>query len=333
MITRRTVAAGGLAAAVSIAAPFIRVASAQTGTTKAGPLKVGSVKFGSLNWLIETIRAEGIDRKVGLEFAPVELSNNHAGPISLLSGGSDVIVSDWPWALRQRGLGEALKFAPYSTSLGSLVVPAQSPIKTIADLAGQRVGVAGSSIDKSWLLMQAYARKVANIDLAAQATIIYGAPPLLAEQAVDGRLDANLNFWTQTVRLKSAGFRDVVTMLDVFEALAIKPIPAFVGFIWKEANPKAAQVTALLEAVREGNALLATSDAAWERIKPLMKVTSDAEFEGLRRAYLAGIPPPWSAAETVSAEKILNALINNGGTELIGSATKFDPQLFHVASG
>lgn len=329
MISRRAFASAGLASGFATLAPGFGMLAGNA-VAQGGPLKIGAVKFGSLNWLIETIRAEGIDRRVGLEFAPVELSNNHAGPISLLSGGSDVIVSDWPWALRQRGLGEPLKFAPYSASLGALVVPDGSPIRNLADLEGKRLGVAGSSIDKSWLLMQAYARKQ-GFDIATKATIVYGAPPLIAEQARDGKLDANLNFWTQTVRLKSFGFREVLTMKDVFAALGVDPVPAFVGFIWKETNPKAGQVEALLAAAREGNALLASSDAAWDRLKPLMKAQNDAEFEGLRAAYRDGITKPWGTPETQSADTILKLLMANGDTELVGSATKFDSKLFHAA--
>lgn len=327
--TRRTVMQAGLATGLSLATGLGR----PTAAAASGPLKVGAVKFGSLNWLIETIRAEAIDRRTGLALAPVELSNNHAGPISLLSGGSDVIVSDWPWALRQRGLGEMLKFAPYSSSLGALVVPSGSPIKSLQDLAGKRLGVAGSSIDKSWLLFQAYCRKTASFDVASKATVVYGAPPLLAEQARDGKLDASLNFWTQTVRLKSFGFRELITMSEVFSALAINPVPAFVGFIWKEqmAASKGAQIDALLRSVTEANALLASSDAPWERLKPLMKASNDAEFDGLKAAYRAGISGPWTPADTLSAEKILSILIENGDTSLVGAKTKFDSQLFHAA--
>jgi NitT/TauT family transport system substrate-binding protein len=298
-----------------------------------GPLRVGAVKYGSLNWLIETIRAEGLDRKFGLELTTIELSNNHAGPISLLSGGSDVVVSDWTWALRQRGLGEALKFAPYSATLGSVVVPADSSVKSLTDLAGKRLGVAGSSIDKSWLLLQAYARKTEKFDIATKATVVYGAAPLVTEQMRGGKLDAALNFWTQTVRLKSLGFRDVISMRDVFAALAIDPVPAFVGFIWKETTEasKGPQILAFLAAAEAANGILAASDAPWERLRGLMKPQNDAEFDGLRAAYRSGIVKPWSSADMASAATVMRLLVENGDTELVGAGTKFDPKLFHAA--
>jgi NitT/TauT family transport system substrate-binding protein len=297
------------------------------------PLRVASVKYGSLNWLLETIKAEGLDAKAGLTIDPVELSNNQAGAISLLSGGSDVIVSDWTWALRQRSQGEALKFAPYSSTLGAVMVAANSPIKSLKDLQGLRLGVAGSGIDKSWLLLQAYAKKKLDFDLPNKATIQFGAAPLLTEQMRDGQLDAVLNFWTQTVRLKSLGFVPLLTMADVIRDLDIKPIPAFVGFVWKEASEatKGPQIRAFLSAVQAGNAVLATSDAAWERVKPFAKAANDSELAALRQSYISGIVNEWTAGDMASAEKIMQLLVEAGDTELVGAKTRFDPKLFHVS--
>ena len=297
------------------------------------PLRVATVKFGSVNWLLETIKAEGLEEKSGLTITPVELSNNQAGAISLLSGNADVIVSDWPWALRQRGLGEPVKFAPYSSALGGIMVPKGSAIKTVTDLAGRRFGVAGSAIDKSWLLLQTYARKALNFDIAAKATVQFGAAPLLTEQLRGGQIDCMLNFWTQNARL-SEGFEPILNMGDVMKALAIEPIPAFVGYIWKETTEtaKRPQILAFLSAATAANAVLAASDAAWDRLRPQMKVSSDAEFLALRDAYRAGIAGDWSAADMKSAEKLMQLLIEQGDSELTGSATRFDPKLFHVAN-
>jgi NitT/TauT family transport system substrate-binding protein len=325
MIDRRALMLGSLAAtAAGTAGPVFAQAQA--------PLKVAAVKFGSVNWLLETIKTEGID--TNLTLSPVELSNNQAGPISLLGGGSDIIVSDWTWALRQRGLGEALKFAPYSSTLGALVVKGDSPITSIRDLAGKRLGVAGSGIDKSWLLLQAYSRKVLDFDIAGKATVQFGAAPLLTEQVRDGGLDAVLNFWTQTVRLASFGFREIISMNEVMKALAIDPIPAFVGFIWKEATEtaKRPQILAFLAAVEAANAVLAKSDAAWDRLKPLMKTSNDIEFAAMRSAYRSGITVPWRDGDMQSAERIMQLLIEAGDSELVGAGTKFDPKLFHVAN-
>ncbi|MEQ1578132.1 MAG: ABC transporter substrate-binding protein [Hyphomicrobium sp.] len=326
MIDRRLFVVG-TAAAFTLPALTTRVAA------QAAALKIASVKFGSLSWLLETIRAEGLDKKHALTMDVIEIASNQGSAVALYGGSADVVVSDWPWGLRQRSMGEALKFAPFSSALGSIMVAEQSPIKSYSDLGGKRLGVAGSAIDKSWLLLRAYSMKVHGKDIATFAEPQFGAAPLLAEQLRDGKLDAALNFWTFSARLKGDGFRTVLTMSQVMTALGIDPQPSLVGFIWKEAT-EAAQpgaIKALLAAAQEGNAILAKSDEAWERLKPLMKTANDNEFQALREGYRQGIPGPWRDADMRSAEKIMNLLIESGDTDLVGNGTRFDTKLFHTA--
>ena len=327
MIDRREVIGG---AAAVIAAGFLPYPV----RAAAGPLRIASVKFGSVGWLLETIRAEGLDARNGVKLEIIDIANNPAGPVALLGGGADVIVSDWTWAMRQRAMGEKLKFAPYSSALGSLVVPRDSPIQSLAGIKGKKLGVAGSSIDKSWLLLRAYTKKTLGSDLSSLCDASFGAAPLLNEEIKNGRVDAVLNFWTFTARLAGTGFRPILSMSEVLRELGISPVPSLVGFIWKESyeTENAAGIAALLKAADDANALLAKSDAAWERLKPLMKTSSEGEYAALVAGYRAGIPAAWGAAETKAAEKFMNLLVDAGDQELVGHGTKFDAGLFHAAS-
>jgi NitT/TauT family transport system substrate-binding protein len=332
MIDRRTLLCGTalvLAGATASGLAFTRTARA------AGGLRIASVKFGSLSWVLETIRAEGLDKKNGLELEIVEVASNQAGPVALLSGGADVIVSDWTWAMRQRSLGERLKFAPYSSALGALVVPEKSQVASLADLKGKSLGVAGSAIDKSWLLLRAYTRRSLGRDIAEIAQTSFGAAPLLTEEIRSGRLDAVLNFWTYAARLTGSGFRTVLSMSEVMKSLGIDPIPSLVGFIWKEdfEAKHAAQIASLLSAVEEANGILLKSDEAWQRLKPLVKPASEEEFKSLVAYYRSGIPGPWGEGEMASAQKLMSVLVEAGDAELMGDKTRFDAKLFHHAAG
>jgi len=328
MIDRRQlIVAGGAAAALAGFGWPARAASA------AGTLRVASLKFGSLSWLLATIRDEGLADKAGLKIIVVEVANNQAGPVALLSGEAEVIVSDWPWALRQRALGEHMKFAPYSSALGALMVAHDSPIKTLADLKGKKLGVAGGAIDKSWLLLRAYSKEKLGEDIAKIAYPAYGAAPLLTEETRSGRLDAVLNFWTYAARLEGDNYRSILDMDYVLKALNISPVPSLVGFIWREDTEaqKTAELAAFLSVVEQGNQILATSDAAWDRIRDLVRPESDGEFQAIKAYYRAGIPKPWTGAETKAAEKLTQILVDVGGPQILGSDTQFDPKLFHAA--
>jgi NitT/TauT family transport system substrate-binding protein len=322
-LTRRQALAAGVA--LTTAAIWPRIASA------APPVRLTSVKFGSVSWLIETIRAEGIDKKHGLDLEVIEVANNPAAPIALLSGSADVIVSDWTWALRQRAKGDDLKFAPYSTALGSLMVPKDSTVKSFADLVGKKIGVAGTGIDKSWILLRAYSRKVIGKDIANVADPVFGAAPLVTAEFKSGRLDAVLNFWTYAARLQAEGAREILSMSNVVKGLGVSPTPALVGFIWSEkaVADKGIPVDILLSAVADANAVLAKSDAAWERLRPLIRPASDAELVAIRDYYRSGITGAWGPAETSAAKKLTNLLIELGDAELVGDGTRFDQNLFH----
>ncbi|MCB1526964.1 MAG: ABC transporter substrate-binding protein [Hyphomicrobiaceae bacterium] len=299
-----------------------------------GTLRVVSLKFGSLNWLLQTIKSEGLDKKAGISLEIMEVATNQAGPVALLASEADVIVSDWPWAMRQRSLGQKLKFRPYSSSLGAVMVEKDAPIKSIADLEGKKIGVAGSAIDKSWLLLRAFSRKTLGRDLADIAEPVFGAAPLVAEELRNGRIDACLNFWTFAARLEGDGFRPLLAVDEMFVKLGIEPPPSMVGFVWREetAEKKSKELEAFFSAVEAGNNLLATSDDAFARLKPLMRAKSDAEYFALKAYYRAGIPKPWNASQTSAAEKLFNLLSSEGGRELIGENTQFDPELFDGAA-
>ena len=327
MIDRRRVLVGaGIALGVTFAPRSLFAAGA--------PLRLGSVKYGSLSWVIDIIRRHELAEKAGLSIDVVEVASNQAGPVALLADGADVIVSDWTWAMRQRALGEKLKFSPYSSALGSLVVPEKSDVSDIAGLEGKSLGVAGSAIDKSWLLLRAYAKKTIGHDMADYAHPSFGAAPLLAEEIRSGRIDACLNFWTHAARLTGSGFKQILSISDVMKHLGIDPVPSLVGFVWKESyeSAHAAEIASLLSVVAEANAILAEDDNAWEPLRPLVKPASDGEFKAIIAAYRAGIPKPWGEAELKSAEKLMQVLIDAGDAELMGHGTIFDSKLFRNAT-
>ncbi len=301
---------------------------------KSGGLRLATVKYGSLNWLVQTILRNKLDQQANLKLDILEVANNQGGPVALLSNEADLVVSDWTWAMRQRSLGENLLFSPYSQTLGAVMVRKGGPITNLADFKGKRLGVAGSSIDKSWLLLRAYARKVTGTDMAELAEPVFGSPPLLSEEFRNGRLDGVLNFWTYTARLIGEGHTRLVGMQEILAGLGVSPVPSLVGFVWKEETnvKKGAEINTFFKVVHEANQVLATSDAAWDDIRNLVRPKTDAEFAAIKAAYRAGIPSPWSPEQTDSAKQLFDLLVALGEKKLVGHGTKFDPKLFHVVS-
>ncbi len=329
--TRRDVLAVAGAGAAALVLPGGLGGRASAAGAKPARVRLAALRFGSFQWLLETIVAEKLAEAEGIVLDVRKIASSQAGPIALLSGDADVIVSDWPWAMRQRAKGEDVRFAPYSSALGAVMVAPDSPLSTLADLKGKRLGVAGSELDKSWIMLRAYAQKKFGIDLAEAAKPVFGAPPLLTEEIRSGRIDALLNFWTYASRLKGGGYKELIGMDAVMEGLGISPPPPMVGYVWgrafEEAHPEA--LNGFLNAVKRANDILKTSDEAFARLRGVMKVKDDAEFEALRATYRAGIPEGWTPAHTAAAEELLKLLQKLGSEDLIGTDTTFDPKLFH----
>jgi len=90
------------------------------------------------------------------------------------------------------------------------MVAADAPTRSLGDLKGKKLGVAGGPLDKSWLLLRASALR-SGIDLKSEASIVYGAPPLLAQKALQGEIDATLTFWNFSAALE---FQDPALQRD-----------------------------------------------------------------------------------------------------------------------
>ena len=191
---------------------------APAGAEAADTIRLAVQKTGTVAWEIAAMKALGLDKAENLDIQTTELATTESGKIALQGGEADLIVSDWLWVARERSLGDRLMFTPYSTALGAIMTPKDSPIHALADLAGRSLGVAGGPLDKSWLMVQAAALQGGK-DLAKAARPAYGAPPLIAEKLMSGELDAALEFWTFSVGLEARGFRRAIDMADVEKAL------------------------------------------------------------------------------------------------------------------
>src|SRR5581483_9678095 len=144
-------------------------------------LRIGIQKTGTFSWQLDVIARHGLARENGLDFSIQEFASPEAGKIALNGGAVDVAVVDWLWVARERALGRALKYYPYSTAVGAIMVKAGSPLRELFDLKGRSLAVAGGALDKSWLIVRAAAKR-RGIDLQREASLAFGAPPLLYEK-------------------------------------------------------------------------------------------------------------------------------------------------------
>ena len=311
---------------ITLAAMVFAVGSAAA----ADRIRLAVQKTGTLAWELDVIKAHGLDRKLDLQIETTELASTEAGKIALRGGSADLILSDWLWVARERSLGDDLVFYPSSSTLGAVMVQAQSPIRTIVDLKGKKLAVAGGPLDKSWLLLQALARR-SGVDLRKQATIVYGAPPLLSEKALQGETDATLTYWNFCADLESKGLKRAVAMEQVMQGLGAKGPVAIVGYTfdgaWAARNRST--VDRFLAATRQAKDILAASEAEWQRLAPRIRVTDPNALAIHRQRYGEGIVRRALADEEADARALYLVLAEIGGVELVGPARELAPGTFY----
>ncbi len=313
----------GFAAALALG-----LATAAAAQDEPPSLKIAVQTSGTVNWEIQTILAHGLDRANGFALEIMDVSGSPAGQIAFLGGEADVIVSDWIWVARQRAEGLDLAMIPYSKAVGGMMVPADSPAQTLADLKGEQIGIAGGPVDKSWIILRALAYEQ-GFDLAADTTQVFGAPPLVFKAGLDGEVAGVVNFWNFMAKQEAAGMRRLVSVAEASEALGLDPNVPLLGYVVRGdlMRDRPEVVEGFADASRAAKVLLATDDAEWDKLRPMMNADSDAEFIALRQGWRDGIPEAGPVDEAEAA-KLLAVMAKLGGEELVGQAIELPEGVF-----
>ncbi len=321
--------------------PFVRAACAALLTTAVAvssvwaetkTLSVAVLKFGTVNWELNTIQHHGFDTANGVALDVQGMAGGSAAKVAFQGGTADVIVSDWLWVARQRAAGKDYVFIPYSKAVGGVLVGADSTAQTLADLSGAKIGIAGGPLDKSWLILQAYADQEYGLQLAAQTEQVFAAPPLVFKSALTGEVQAAINFWHFMAKMEASGMRKLVDVSDAARALGLDPDTPLLGYVIRgemlRDNPGA--VRGFVAASRAAKDLLAQDDAEWDRLRPKMNAKNDAQFAALKAGFRAGIPDPAPVDED-AADKMLKVMAKLGGEKLLGKATALPDGTFYTA--
>jgi NitT/TauT family transport system substrate-binding protein len=301
-----------------------------TTASAADRIRVAVQRTGTLSWELDVVKTHGLDRKANLEIQAIELATPEAGKIAIKGGSADLLLTDWLWVTRERALGDNLVFYPSSSTVGAVMVPPNSTVRSVADLRGKKIAVAGGPLDKSWLLLQGLARR-SGLDLRRQTTVVYGAPPLLSEKALQGEHDATLTFWNFCADLEGKGFKRAIVVDEVMKELGAKGAVAILGFAfdggWAAKNK--ATVDRFLEVTAQAKEILATSETEWQRLAPRIGVRDPASLAIYRQRYSEGIVRRPIAEEEADARALYGVLAEVGGPELVGPARELDRGTFY----
>jgi NitT/TauT family transport system substrate-binding protein len=288
-------------------------------------IRVGVQAGGTVDWELAALQD---NPQADFQLQIQHLANAEAGKVALQSGAVDMIVSDWIWVSRLRSTGSDFTFYPYSNTSGGLVVPKDSPIHSIKDLNGKRLGIAGGELDKNWLLLQALAQQE-QLDLNASVEKVFGAPPLINEQIKQNRIDAALTYWHFAARLEVQGYRQIIDGKGILKGLGINEDVPSIGYVFKQswANDHKQAVNSFFNAGKQAKNQLCTADAAWQKIIPLIQDDSPTQAK-LRQRYCEGGIEHWGEPEQLAAGRIYTMLRKLSNNQLTGQAESLQPGTF-----
>lgn len=282
------------AAALSLLACLSLVSAAAETKTTLPVLTLSALQFGTAHWELDHLKRHELDRANGFELKVRLVADLPASRLAVSSGSVDGAVSDLLWAQARYEAGTAYRYVPFSSQIGEILVAEGSDIRTLADLRGKRIGVAGGPDGLGWRLLQKVASRQ-GIDLAREATVQYAAPPLLGQALRRGQVDALLTFWQFSARMRGeGGVRTAFALEDLLKSLELKAQLPVLGYLFSEnwASNHEDLLARFEQALRQTKAQLAQDPAHWQAIRPLMRADNDAVFEALRDSFIEGIPAP-----------------------------------------
>jgi NitT/TauT family transport system substrate-binding protein len=285
-------------------------------------IRLGVLAFGTLEWELAALKNEHLLDSADFQIQIQTLASPQAAQVALQAGAVDIIVADWIWTSRMRSTGLDVTFYPYSNTSGALVVPAKSPIKSIKDLKGKRLGIAGGELDKNWLLLQALANGQ-QINLQSTKKV-FAAPPLLNQQFQQGRLDAVITYWHFAARLEAQGYKQLFDGKMVLAGLGIKEEVPNLGYVFKQswADEHKTDLTRFLNASQQVKEKLCVANETWQKIVPLTEAEDVATQTKLRERYCAGRVTQWGSVAQQQAVKQIYALLHKlSQNKLTGSET------------
>ena len=281
---------------------FATSVRAETAPTQV--LRVAVLHSGTVNWELQHLKNQSLDKQNGFVLELNRVASLSAARLALTSGSADMIVSDWLWAGKRNQDGASLRFIPFSSQVGGVVRKDATQLSDLTELRGKTIGVAGGPLNKSWILLQA-AAKAQGVELRKEATIQFGAPPLLSQALKRGQLDLLLTFWHYAAKLEVEGYHQVLSLENLMAEMGMHSRVPMLGYLFNAEFEKenSELVSVFDKALKQTKEQLLTEDQHWEVLKPLMKADSPEVFSALQAGYRKGIPEVMTPLHVEDAQR------------------------------
>jgi len=183
-------------------------------------LKLGDLAQ-SLNGIaVQAMKEQKFDQKYGLDVEYVRYPTLDGLFTAIRGKDVDVGFGGWTAFAQFRSQGVPVT-AIYSVGRGAtldVIVPQGSPIRTLADLKGKKVGSYAGAAGTGTVLFRTLTAKYYGYDPGKTGHLQYAAPGLLTSLIDKGELDAALNFDPLAAKAVASGkFRSVASLGEVYK--------------------------------------------------------------------------------------------------------------------
>ncbi|MDV3502469.1 ABC transporter substrate-binding protein [Marinobacter sp. M-5] len=288
---------------------FLLAGFVHAGDRNSAPLPVLSVsvlQFGTAHWELGHILHRELDQKNGYRLELKLVANLPASRLAVTSGSVNGAVADLLWTQSRFEAGTPYLYVPFSSRIGDIVVPEDSDIRSVADLAGKRIGVAGGPDSKGWILLQRVAGQQ-DISLEDSADIQFAAPPLLSQALKREQVDVIVTYWHFAARLMGeGGWRSAFGMADLLDALDMDRNLPVLGYVFPAdwAADHRSLVDRFAASLHQAKTELA-DDSHWQRLRPIMGDPEARVFEALRDGFVTGTPAPQTDKRVADLHRLL----------------------------
>ncbi|PNY82791.1 hypothetical protein CVO96_01045 [Deinococcus koreensis] len=295
-------------------------------------INVGLQAGGTMSWVTFAIERYGLDQQLGFKLNATTYASKDATRVALRSGASQIVVDDFleVTLLRQKGFPVSAVY-PFSLLTGGVVVPQDSPIRTVADLRGKTLG-ATSLTDKTLLILRAYAKATAGFDVQEASKVVSVSSPLMEQFMNRGEIEAGIPFWHHNARMVSGGkFRQLISSGDLLRGLGLpKNVPLL--YIVARTDTDPATLGLFLKAVLLAEEKMKSDAAFWPAMLDanLYALPDRAQLPALRSQWAAGLPAHWTAADLNATLLLTRKMIAVAGPDVVG-LTRLDTRAFNTS--
>ncbi|MFN3477480.1 MAG: ABC transporter substrate-binding protein [Candidatus Methylomirabilales bacterium] len=284
---------------------------------------------GTPRFVMYTIQRLGLDRKHGftleISYAVDRIERQlESVELALQRGEADLIDIDWISIARERAKGLPITaFFPYGQTVGSLIVPSNSPIKALPDIRGRKIGVV-RILDKNWVIARAFSRKVYGFDPQGEVEIVEAlSKARLTHLLEKGEVEGGFHFWQMVPPLTLTGrFRVVIDVVEMIQELAgaSERIPISI-FVTRDAFLKESPETVkgFTRAFAEVVELMKMEDGIWEELgKVMMEGAAPKLVQAIRDGWRRMVVTEWNEETIQGIHQLFRALLKVGGKEVLG---------------